>query len=331
MRAIVLDGHGSVQLAELPEPVAGPRDVVIAPQAVGICGTDLHLCHGEYPTGKFPVVPGHEFAGTVVAIGSAVERFKIGDQVCVDPNVACGHCEQCRLGAVNLCLHLVPIGVTSSGACAERVSVPEKVVYPLPSGLDMGSGALIEPLACVLHGFRRAPTMQDRRILIYGAGSIGLLATAVARAEGASRIEIIEPSAVRRQAAQEFGASHVFAPGEREGTRDVDIVIEASGHIGAVADAITRLANRGTLLQMGVCKPDEHIHLHPYDLFDRELSLTGSQSLESSYPDAIRKITDLPDLAKRMVSHTFALADFADALEAARSEGARKVQILPQQ
>jgi 2-desacetyl-2-hydroxyethyl bacteriochlorophyllide A dehydrogenase len=331
MRAIVLDGRGSVQLAEVPEPIAGPLDVIIAPQAVGICGTDLHLCQGEYPTGKFPVVPGHEFAGTVVAVGAAVERFKIGDRVCVDPNVACGHCEQCRAGAVNLCLHLVPIGVTSSGACAERVSVPQKVVYPLPEGLDMGGGALIEPLACVLHGFRRAPAMQDKRILIYGAGSIGLLATAVARAEGASRIEIIEPSAVRREAAQEFGATRVFAPGERSATRDIDIVIEASGHIGAVADAITRLANRGTLLQMGVCKPDEHIHLHPYDLFDRELSLTGSQSLESSYPDAIRKITDLPDLAKRMVSHTFPLADFAAALEAARSEGARKVQILPQQ
>ena len=331
MRAIVLDGRGSVKLANVPEPIAGPFDVIVAPQAVGICGTDLHLCHGDYPTGKFPVVPGHEFAGIVTAVGSSVRRFKEGDRVCVDPNVACGKCEECRRGAVNLCLHLVPIGVTSSGACAELVSVPEKVVYALPEGLDMGSGALIEPLACVLHGFRRSPEMKDKRILIYGAGSIGLLATAVAKAEGATSIEIVEPSKVRRDAALEFGASRVYAPGERTSARDVDIVIEASGHIGAVSDAITRLANRGTLLQMGVCNPDEHIHLHPYELFDRELSLTGSQSLESSYPDAIRKITSLPNLATRMVSHTFALADFGDALEAARSESARKVQILPQQ
>lgn len=331
MRAIVLDGRGYVELVNVPPPIAGPHDVVISPEAVGICGTDLHLCLGEYPTGKFPVVPGHEFAGTVVSIGSAVTQFKPGDRVCVDPNVACGTCEQCRAGAVNLCLHLVPIGVTSSGACAELVSVPVKVVYALPEGLDMGSGALIEPLACVLHGFRRSPNMKDKRVLIYGAGSIGLLATAVARSEGATSVEIVEPSQVRRDAALEFGASRVFAPGQRTSIRDVDVVIEASGHIGAVSDAITRLANRGTLLQMGVCNPEEHIHLHPYDLFDRELSLTGSQSLESSYPDAIRKIKSLPNLAERMVSHTFPLADFGLALEAARSEGARKVQILPQQ
>ena len=330
MRAIVLDGRGSVELTEMPEPIAGPFDVIIAPEAAGICGTDLHVCHGDYPTGKFPVVPGHEFAGTVISVGSGVSRFKIGDRVCVDPNVACGHCEQCRLGAVNLCHHLVPIGVTSSGACAELVSVPEQVVYSLPEGLDMGSGALIEPLACVLHGFRRSPSMRDKRVLVYGAGSIGLLATAVARAEGATSIDIIEPSRVRRDAAMEFGATNVFAPGQRTTDRDIDIVIEASGHISAVSDAIKRLAYRGTLLQMGVCSPEDSIHLHPYDLFDRELTLTGSQSLESSYPDAIKKIADLPNLAERMVSHTFPLADFAAALEAARSEGARKVQILPQ-
>lgn len=330
MRAIVLDGRGSLELAEVPEPVAGPLDVVIAPEAVGICGTDLHLFHGEYPTGKFPVVPGHEFAGKVISIGAGVSRFKVGDRVCVDPNVACGHCEQCRLGAVNLCHHLVPIGVTSNGACAELVSVPEKVVYALPNGLDMGSGALIEPLACVIHAFRRSPAMHGKRILVYGAGSIGLLATAVARAEGALSIDIVEPSQVRREAALEFGANRVFAPGQRTTERDVDIVIEASGHIGAVADAINRLANRGTLLQMGVCNPEEHIHLRPYDLFDRELTLAGSQSLESSYPDAIKKITALPNLAGRMVSHTFPLAEFGEALQAARSEGARKVQILPQ-
>lgn len=331
MRAIVLDGRGSVDLVEIPEPVAGRFDVIIAPEAVGICGTDLHLCHGDYPTGKFPVVPGHEFAGTVVSVGSGVSKFKSGDRVCVDPNVACGRCEQCLLGAVNLCHHLVPIGVTSSGACAELVSVPEKVVYMLPDTLDMGSGALIEPLACVLHGFRRSPDMQGKRVLVYGAGSIGLLATAIAKAEGAISIDIVEPSPVRRSAALEFGASNVFKPGERLGERDVDIVIEASGHPSAVADSLKRLANRGTLLQMGVCSPEDHIHLHPYDLFDRELSLVGSQSLESSYPDAIRKIKMLPNLAERMVSHVFPLADFAGALEAARSEGARKVQILPQQ
>ncbi|MBF4577883.1 alcohol dehydrogenase catalytic domain-containing protein [Frondihabitans sp. VKM Ac-2883] len=331
MRAVVLDGKGSIEITELPDPVAGLTDVVIAPEAVGICGTDIHLASGDYPTGTFPVVPGHEFAGTITAIGSDVTEFAVGDRVCVDPNVNCGHCVECLAGATNLCLNLVPIGVTSNGACAELVKVPAKVVYHLPEGLDWATGALIEPLACVLHAFGRVAPVTGQRVLIYGAGSIGLLALAYAKANGASSVAIVEPSAVRRQAALEFGADVVDEPGARTTVKDIDLVVEASGHPSAPADALTRLANRGTLLQMGVVSPTAHIDLYPYDLFDREISIIGSQSLATSYPNAVAEITNLPNLAERTVTHTFALADYAEALEAAKSETARKVHILPQQ
>jgi 2-desacetyl-2-hydroxyethyl bacteriochlorophyllide A dehydrogenase len=330
MRAVVLDGHGSIEVQELSDPVPGDCDLVIAPAAVGICGTDLHLASGDYPTGTFPVVPGHEFAGTVVAVGSAVREFAVGDRVCVDPNVSCGQCEQCVVGATNLCPRLDPIGVTVDGACAERVCVPAKVAYHLPDDLDESSGALIEPLACVLHGASRIGPIEGRRVLVYGAGSIGLLATAYVKARGARSIGVIEPSPVRRTAALEFGADAVHAPGERPGERDVDLVVEASGHPDAVADALARLDKRGTLLQMGVVSPTARIDLFPYDLFDRELTIVGSQSLATAYPDAVRAIADLPELASRMVTHTFGLSDYAAALKAASSDSARKVQILPQ-
>jgi 2-desacetyl-2-hydroxyethyl bacteriochlorophyllide A dehydrogenase len=331
LRAIVLDGHGSVELTELPNPIAGSGEVVIAPEVVGICGTDIHLASGDYPTGTFPVVPGHEFAGTVVEVGEGVTEFSVGDRVCVDPNVACGHCDQCLLGATNLCRNLVPVGVTSNGAVAELVSVPASVVFALPKGIDWATGALIEPLACVLHALDRVGPVSGQRVLIYGAGSIGLLAAALVRARGALSIDVIEPSPVRREAALEFGTDNAYAPSERTTERDVDLVIEASGHPTAVSDALSKLAERGTLLQMGVVSPTAHIDLFPYDLFDREISIVGSQSLATSYPDAVREITELPDLAARMVTHSFPLADYADALKAASSETARKVHILPQQ
>jgi 2-desacetyl-2-hydroxyethyl bacteriochlorophyllide A dehydrogenase len=330
LRAIVLDGHGSVELTELPDPIAGSGEVVIAPEVVGICGTDIHLASGDYPTGTFPVVPGHEFAGTVVEVGDGVTGFSVGDRVCVDPNVACGHCDQCLLGATNLCRNLVPVGVTSNGAVAELVSVPASVVFALPNGIDWATGALIEPLACVLHALDQVGSVSGQRVLIYGAGSIGLLAAALVRARGALSIDVIEPSPVRREAALEFG-TNAYAPGERTTERDVDLVIEASGHPTAVSDALSKLAERGTLLQMGVVSPTAHIDLFPYDLFDREISIIGSQSLATSYPDAVREITELPDLAARMVTHSFPLAAYADALKAASSETARKVHILPQQ
>nr|WTA00160.1 alcohol dehydrogenase catalytic domain-containing protein [Streptomyces sp. NBC_00857] len=331
MRAVVLDGQGSIEIRELPDPEPGPGDLVIAPAAVGICGTDLHLAQGDYPTGRFPVVPGHEFSGTVVSTGAGVKGFAAGDRVCVDPNVACGACEECRAGATNLCPRLVPIGVTVDGACAELVRVPAKVAYRLPEGLDFATGALIEPLACVLHAASRIRPIKDQRVLVYGAGSIGLLAVAYTKAQGARSIGVIEPSAVRRGAATEFGADAVHAPGERPGDHDVDLVIEASGHPTAVADALDRLAKRGTLMQMGVVSPESSIDLFPYDLFDRELSLVGSQSLATAFPDAVRAVVELPRLSERMVTHTFGLEDYAAALDAARSDSARKAHILLQQ
>jgi Threonine dehydrogenase and related Zn-dependent dehydrogenases len=332
MRGVVADGTGAVVLSELADSSPGPGEVVIAAEAVGICGTDLHLVEGDYPTGRFPVVPGHEFAGVVKAVGPGVATFAPGDRVCVDPNVPCGTCENCGKGWTNLCPRLEAIGVTTAGACAGLVVVPQSVVYALPDGVDMATGALIEPLACVIHGLTMlgAP-IAGKRVLIYGAGSIGLLATALLIAEGAAGVEVVEPSPVRRAAAEDFGARAVYAPGERRGERDVDVVVEASGHPSAVADALARLANRGTLLQMGVTSPSATIDLRPYDLFDRELRIIGSQSLERAFPQAIERVVELDGLGAKMVTHRFPLAEYSSALEVARSEHARKVQVLPQE
>lgn len=331
MRAVLLDGKGAVRVTDLPDLVPDPDEVIIAPEVVGICGTDLHLAEGDFP-GSFPVVPGHEFAGTVQAVGSGVSGFAVGDRVCVDPNVSCGACEQCLAGAVNLCSKLEPIGVTTNGACAEQVRAPATVVFHLPDDVDMATGALIEPLACVLHALERLGAgVSGKKVLIYGAGSIGLLSTVLTRADRASVVEVVEPSAVRREAAIEFGADRVFAPGERTGEKDVDLVIEASGHPSAVADSLVRLAGRGTLLQMGVTSPAVTIDLHPYDLFDRELSIIGSQSLATAFPAAVRRMPSLSDLAARMVTHAFPLEAYGEALGAARSEVARKVHVHPQE
>jgi 2-desacetyl-2-hydroxyethyl bacteriochlorophyllide A dehydrogenase len=326
----VLDGRGSIDVRDIPEPEPGPTDIVVAPEAVGICGTDLHLAVGDYPGGEFPLVPGHEFAGTIRAVGDDVKDFAVGDRVCVDPNPSCGECTQCVAGATNLCLVIKPIGVAVNGACAELVRVPRGVVYRMPDGLDAPTGALVEPFACVLHAASRVGPFTNRRVLVSGAGSIGLLVIAFARANGAASIEVIEPSAVRRSAAEEFGADVVSGPGERDATRDIDLAVEASGHPAAVVNAINRLDNRGTLLQMGVVSPVAHIELFPYDLFARELSLIGSQSLATSFPAAVDAMAELPGLGARMVTDSFPLDRYAEALEAVRSDRSRKVQILPQ-
>jgi 2-desacetyl-2-hydroxyethyl bacteriochlorophyllide A dehydrogenase len=329
MHAVVLDGRGNYETVDRSRPVAAPGEVVIEAVAVGVCGTDLHLVIGDYPTGRFPVVPGHEFAGRIVEIGPGVERFEVGQQVAVDPNVACGVCADCVVGRPNLCDFLVPIGVTSDGACAEFVAVPEKVTYLLPEGVSMAAGALIEPLSCVLHALDRSPSLTDQRVAVYGAGSIGLLAVVVARAAGAASIQVVEPSPARRKAALDLGADDAVSPDRTLAARGIDIAIEASGHPSAVTAAIEVLDKRGTLLQMGVVSSEQTIPLRPYDLFDRELTFVGSQSVATSFAAAVAMMPALSNTVERLVTHTFPLSQYGEAIAAAHSDSALKVHILP--
>ncbi|MEH1015598.1 alcohol dehydrogenase catalytic domain-containing protein [Micromonospora sp. CPCC 206060] len=330
MQAVVLDGAGGVSWQELPEPVPGPGDVLIAPAAVGICGTDLHLVEGSYATGRYPVVPGHEFAGTVVEIGADVRGIAAGDLVGVDPNVNCGACRWCRAGAPNLCERLEAVGVTRNGACADRVVVPRHVVHRLPAGVDTTVGALVEPLACVLHALDRAPSLRDRDVLVYGAGSIGLLMCAVARQRGAGRIQVVEPHAVRRQAALRLGADAAAPASTALDLPDgAEVVIEASGHPAAVTDALDRIAVRGTLVQMGVTAAQTIVPLHPFAVFEKELTVLGSNSLADCYPAAVEAVPDLAAAIRPLVTHTLPLASYADALAVAASPEALKVHVDP--
>jgi len=330
MRAIVLDGRGGVELTERPEPTPGAREVVIAPAAVGVCGTDLHLVDGSYATGRYPVVPGHEFAGTVTAVGSGVTAIAEGDLVGADPNVSCGECRWCRVDAVNLCVRLEPVGVTRDGACASRVLVPARVVYRLPAGVDATIGALVEPLACVLHALDRAPTVKDRDVLIYGAGSIGLLMAVVARQRGAGRVQVVEPHAVRRDAALLLGADAAAADSAGLDLSDgAEIVVEASGHPAAITDALDRIAVRGTLVQMGVTAPDTTVPLRPFDVFEKEITVLGSNSLADCYPAAVEQVSDLSASIRPLITHTFPLASYDRALAIAASPDALKVHVDP--
>ncbi|GLZ11707.1 alcohol dehydrogenase [Actinomadura sp. NBRC 104425] len=330
MHAIILDGKGNAELTRVPDPVPGPDDVVVAPAAVGICGTDLHLVEGSYATGRYPVVPGHEFAGTVTAVGANVRGISPGDLVGVDPNVNCGDCRWCRIKAYNLCTSLAPIGVTRDGACAEAVVVPARVAYRLPAGIDATVGALIEPLACVLHALDRAPSLKDADVLVYGAGAIGLLMCAVARQRGAGRIQVVEPQPVRRDAALRLGADRAGASGADLDLADgAQVVVEASGHPSAVSDALRRVAVRGTLVQMGVTAAETAVPLHPFEVFEKEITVLGSNSLADCYPAAVEQISDLAAAIRPLVTHTLPLASYTDALAVATSPEALKVHLAP--
>ncbi|TIP52492.1 MAG: iditol 2-dehydrogenase, partial [Mesorhizobium sp.] len=151
MRAVRLEAVGKIALREVPKPVPGPEDILVKIEACGVCGTDRHLFHGEFPCTP-PVTLGHEFSGIVEAVGPAVSGITVGDRVTGDPNIACGRCAHCHAGRVNLCSNLSAIGIHRDGGFADYVLVPQKQAFRLPADLKPAHGAFCEPLACCLHG-----------------------------------------------------------------------------------------------------------------------------------------------------------------------------------
>jgi threonine dehydrogenase-like Zn-dependent dehydrogenase len=330
MTAVVIDGRGGVELVEKPVPQPGDGEVVIAPQATGVCGTDLHLVDGTFALSRYPVTPGHEFAGLVARLGAGVTGFQEGDLVCADPNVTCGTCRWCRAGALNHCPRLDPLGLTRDGACAEFVSVPEANVFALPSGVTPEVGALIEPLACVIHAARRTPGWSGARVAVFGAGPIGLLAIAVALHRGAASVVAFELHEGRRGAALAIGAEAAHADiAQDDGGGLFDIAVEATGHPSAIAAALNCLGPLGRLVQMGVANPDVTLPLAPSEVFSKELMIIGSFSVADAYAEAVDVIPDLASSLAPLVTERLALTQYGEGLARVTSPSNIKVVIVP--
>ena len=176
MKAMRLEATGQLFTREVEKPEAGPDDLLVRVEACGVCGTDRHLYHGEFPCTP-PVTLGHEFSGIVEAVGSAVTGFKLGDRITGDPNIACGRCRHCVNGQVNLCRNLKAIGIHRDGGFADYVVVPHKQAFLLPADLDPMHGAFCEPLACCLHGIdlaeiKAGSSMKDITALLESGKSI---------------------------------------------------------------------------------------------------------------------------------------------------------------
>lgn len=328
MRAAVLDGTGGIDIRELPIPSPAADEVVIAPVGTGVCGTDLHLAAGDYPHGRFPVVPGHEFAGYVAVVGSDVTSFREGDYVGVNPNISCGKCTWCLRGATNLCVDIRPVGVAVNGSVAEYVSVPARITFPLSDKITHRAAPLIEPFACVLHALERVPDWTGQELVIFGAGSIGLMAIILGRAEGATGIRVVEPNPARRQAAARLGALQAVASVEELDGTVFDLALDASGHPVAIGQAIASLGPRGRLVQMGVASPTASVPLYPYEVFAKELSIIGSNSLAEKYPESAERMVDLQGELSGLVTSTYPLEEYATAMAAAKSPDQIKVQIV---
>jgi (R,R)-butanediol dehydrogenase/meso-butanediol dehydrogenase/diacetyl reductase len=258
MRAAVLGDDHHLEVAEVPDPSPGPGELVLQVAACGICGSDLKL-RPSMPAG---LVMGHEFCGEIVATGAgAEERWREGRHVTALPVIGCGHCLACVAGEPAHCEQADLVGVGGSpGAFAEYVRVHERETVALPESIGPGLGALVEPLAVGLHAVERAGIHAGDRVLVVGAGPVGLAVTTWAAQRGATELVVSDPSSVRRAAAEQFGATRTIDPETQPLEPRYDVVIECVGLPGMTSACVGAAVPHGHVVIAGVCtKPDPYV------------------------------------------------------------------------
>lgn len=330
MRAAVIETPGTVSVTTVADPAPGPRDVVIEVAAVGICGTDIHILDGDFEPTPYPIVPGHEFAGTIVAVGSEVTEIAEGERVAVDPSLFCGECHFCAIGRGNLCERWNAIGVTAPGACADYVSVPVANCYRLPEHVGLGHAALIEPLSCAVHGFDLLPGRVGEHYLVYGAGTMGLMMAQLARRAGAANVSVVDLNTDRLAVAEKLGADRVAtAADEFDRPQGWEIVIDCTGAVPAIEDGLRRVRRGGTFQVFGVAAAEATASFSPFRVYNDEITIVGSMAVLHSFGRAVELMATGAIDAATMISHSFGLDDYTRALDAFRAGTGRKLQITP--
>lgn len=330
MRAVVVSGPGQVSIESIEDPAPGPDEVVVQVAACGICGTDLHLVDGEIPVVTYPVVPGHELAGEVVALGREVSTLRVGDRVAVDPSLPCGRCHYCAMGRGNLCEPWQAIGISQDGGCAEQVAVPARKCHVLPGELTLGAASLVEPLSCAVRGFDRLPRRLGEHYLVYGAGTMGLLLMQLSLRSGASSVSMVDLDEGRRAFAEKLGAGQVGPSADEMGRPEGwEVVIDATGVVAAIEDGLTRVRKGGTFLQFGVAPATATARFSPFRVYNAEVDIIGAMAILNSFGRAVELLAAGAIDAEAMVSDRLALEEYPEALTRFRNHVGRKIQLAP--
>ncbi len=327
-----------IEIREAPRPDPGPGEVIVRVRRCGICGSDLHFYHGALPAP--PVCPGHEISGEVAEAGHEVKSVKAGDRVVVEPLVVCRECNFCRTGNYQLCPELRILGNLRDGGFAEYVKVPDYTLFSLPDTLDFDTGALAEPLSVAVHAIRLADVRLGDRVLVQGAGTIGLMAVAAAYAAGAGEIWITVRHPQQADAAIRLGASRIFSGSQAAQElaqaaeeKPVDVVVET---VGGTADTLLEagqiVRRGGTIIVLGLFTGPTAFN--PLLMVVRETRLIGSMTYGRStgradFETALQLLCRWQDVFRSLVTHRFPLQEinlgFATAAD--KKKGSIKVAI----
>ena len=328
-------GNGRFEVREFELPPPGGHELLVRNMACGVCGTDVHIFHGEPGSAEVtpPIVLGHEYSGVVEKTGAQVAGFKPGDKVTVDPNAYCGLCRYCRSGKKQMCEHMGAIGVNRNGSFTEYSLVPASQAYLLGEGVGFETGAMAEPLACCVHGADLAGIKTGDTVLIVGGGAIGLLMIQLAKLSGAAAVVLSEPVELRRQTALKLGADSCIDP-TAVNPGDVlqggaDVVIECAGQTQATRQAFEAAAKGATILLFSVPPVDAVFDLPLFDVFKKELVIKGSFVNPDTHARAVELLNTGRINVEPVITHTFGLDGVEAAIKMQMSGKAVKVLVKP--
>ena len=261
MRALVWHGPNQMSVDDIPDPAPKPGEAIVRSEAAGICGSEVEGYVGRMSNRVPPLVMGHEFAGTVVAVGEGMDRSWIGRRVAVNPIVGCGHCRYCTRGNRNLCPDRYLLGVGAPGGFAATAAVPERCLFEMPESMDARLGALVEPLANGVHAVRSGAPAGATTAVVIGAGTIGLACMQAALVHGFDLVTVLERHPTRRDHALRLGAHEAFAAAD-ELKPGVDLVIDAAGADATRMLALDLLNPAGTAVFIGLHNDETALPWH---------------------------------------------------------------------
>jgi L-iditol 2-dehydrogenase len=343
MKAVQVFGakHAGFNDVETPRPASG--EVLVSISKVGICSTDIEIYDGvmAYFTmgmAKYPVIPGHEWAGKVVEVGGDVESFKIGDQVVGECSVGCGKCSSCLAGSYHQCPNRTETGILNrDGGFAQFINFPATFLHKVPDSVLDSAAAMVEPTAIAFNGVKQAGVTPQDEVVIYGDGTIGLMLLQVAQAFGAKNVIVVGATQHRLQKALEMGANHVIDVNNCDPVKELQalgrgnlpsVVLEATGFPQAVEQALNSVRPGGRIVLQGLLG-GKKVPVNFDSLVIGDITLRGALGSPGIWPDVIDLIACgslKPDV---IVTHTLPLAEFEKGIELSRQRVGIKVLLEP--
>lgn len=319
----IMTAPKTIAFKEVPVPTPSDREALVKIKRIGICGSDIHVYHGNHPYTSYPVTQGHEVSGEIVEVGKNVSGLSVGDKVIIEPQVFCGSCHPCTHGKYNLCESLKVMGFQTTGCASQYFAVDSSKITKLPPSLSFDEGALMEPLAVTIHAAKRFPDLVGSKVAILGCGPIGLLLMQSVKALGAAQVMVTDVSDYRLNLARELGADYAFNTLSRDfsaclleafGKDKADVIYDCAGSDITMNQAIQNARKGSTIILVAVFAKMANVDLAK--LNDSELDLNTSMMYRhEDFVDAIRLVEEKKINLSPLISKHFPFTEFLNAYQ----------------